>query len=254
PPAIHGDTIDFVSEGDLWKVASTGGVATRLTTGTGDETNPAISPDGKTVAFMGQYEGPTEIYTMPLEGGLPTRRTFGAARMGYVGWTPDGKVMFSTREHATLPSSQIVVLSGDGARTRVPLYEADQGAYAADGKTLFFTRLPFQGSFTKRYKGGFIQQLWKFSDGDAEASPLTTDFAGTSKDAMVWNGRVYFATDRDGMMNIWSMNPSGQDLQQHTKHAEYDIASPDLGGGRIVYQHGADIWLLDLAAGKNAPV
>jgi tricorn protease len=253
-PAIHGDTIVFVSEGDLWKVATTGGVATRLTTGTGDETNPAISPDGKTVAFMGQYEGPTEIYTMPLEGGLPTRRTFGAARMGFVGWTPDGKVMFSTREHATLPSSQLVVLSGDGARTRVPLYEADQGAYAADGKTLFFTRLPFQGSFTKRYKGGFIQQLWKFSDGDAEASPLTTDFAGTSKDAMVWSGRVYFATDRDGMMNIWSMNPSGKDLQQHTKHAEYDIASPDLGGGRIVYQHGADIWLLDLPSGKNAPV
>lgn len=90
-PTIHGDTIVFVSEGDLWKVPASGGVATRLTTGTGDETNPSISPDGKSIAFMGQYEGPTEIYTMPIEGGQPTRRTFGAARMGFVGWTPDAR-------------------------------------------------------------------------------------------------------------------------------------------------------------------
>ncbi|MBS0192363.1 MAG: S41 family peptidase [Phycisphaerales bacterium] len=262
-PAIHGDTIVFVSEGDLWKVPVAGGVATRLTSGSGEEAHPAISPDGKTIAFVATYEGPGEIYTMPLEGGLPVRQTYGAARVSFVGWTPDGKMMYSTREFSTLPSSQLVVLGARGreaneaeapAVQRVPLYEADQGSYSADGKTLFFTRLPFQGSNTKRYQGGFIQQIWKYSAGGAEAVPLTTDYAGTSKEAMFWQGRVYFASDRDGVMNIWSMDQDGKDLKQHTKHADYDVASPELDAGRIVYQHGADIWLLDVAAGKNAIV
>src|SRR6185295_5675330 len=72
-PAIHGDTIVFVSEGDLWKVGIAGGTATRLTSHPGEETTPAISPDGATVAFVGAYEGPADVYTMPLSGGLPTR-------------------------------------------------------------------------------------------------------------------------------------------------------------------------------------
>lgn len=260
-PSINGDTVVFVSEGDLWRVPVSGGMAARLTSGSGDEYHPSISPDGKTVAFVGTYEGPAEIYTMPIEGGLPVRQTYGASRITFVGWTPASKIIYSTREFATLPSNQLVTFtprareanpSEAPAIERIPLYEADQGAYSADGKTLFFTRLPFQGSFTKRYQGGFIQQLWKFGAGDAEASPLTTDFAGTSKDPMVWNGRIYFATDRDGIMNIWSMDQTGKDLKQHTKHAEYDVASPDLQNGRVVYQHGADIWLLDLASGNDA--
>lgn len=262
-PAIHSDTIVFVSEGDLWRVPASGGMATRLTTGTGEENHPAISPDGKTIAFVGTYEGPGEIYTMPIDGGLPVRQTYGAARVSFVGWTPAGKVLYSTREFATLPSSQLVafaprVREADpieaAAVDRVPLYEADQGVYSEDGKTLFFTRLPFQGSNTKRYQGGFIQQLWKFGAGDAEATPLTTDFAGTSKDAMWWQGRVYFASDRNGIMNVWSMDQNGKDLKQHSKHTEYDVASPSQDNGRIAYQHGADIWLLDLASGKDALV
>ena len=75
-PAIHGDLVVFVSEGDLWSVSIKGGLARRLTTHQGEESHPAISPDGKTLAFSAQYEGPTEVYTMPLEGGLPKRRTF----------------------------------------------------------------------------------------------------------------------------------------------------------------------------------
>lgn len=262
-PAIHGDTIVFVSEGDLWRVPASGGMATRLTTGTGEEAHPAISPDGKTIAFLGTYEGPGEIYTMPIDGGLPVRQTFGASRVSFVDWTPSGKVLYSTREFATLPSSQLVAFTPRAreadpieasAVEHVPLYEADQGVYSDDGKTLFFTRLPFQGSNTKRYQGGFIQQLWKFGAGDVEATPLTTDYAGTSKDAMWWQGRVYFASDRDGIMNIWSMDQSGKDLKQHTKHAEYDVASPGQSNGRIAYQHGADIWLLDLSSGKDSQI
>ena len=71
-------------------------------------------------------------------------------------------------------------------RTRIPLAQAADGNYGADGKPLFFTRLAFQGSHTKRYKGGTAQQLWSFHDGDAEAKPLSNDYAGTSKAPMAW--------------------------------------------------------------------
>ena len=258
-PAIHGDGIVFVAEGDLWSAAITGGRATRLTTHPAAESNPAISADGKWIAFIARYEGPAEVYVMPRTGGRPRRLTFDAAAISHVGWTPDGKVLVGTNAHAGLPNQQLVALdfsSPDGrvTRTRIPLAQAADGCYAPDGKTLFFTRLSFQGSHTKRYKGGTAQQIWSYRDGDSEARPLTANYAGTSKTPMAWDGRVYFASDRDGTMNLWSINLDGSDPKQHTKHNGLDLASPALAGGRVVYQHGADLRLFEIAAGADRSI
>ncbi len=258
-PAIHGDTVVFVAEGDLWSVPLSGGRATRLTTHPAAEGRPAISADGKFLAFTARYEGPAEVYVMPLAGGRPRRITFDAARISHVGWTPDGKVLVGTDAHAGLPSHQLVALdisSADGAvtRSRIPLAQAAQGCYAPDGKTLFFTRLEFQGSHTKRYKGGTAQQLWSFRDGDSEAKPLTADYAGTSNAPMAWEGRVFFASDRDGTMNLWSIKADGSDPREHTKHRRFDLASPALSGGKVVYQLGAYLRVYDLASDTDRPI
>src|SRR5687767_9177269 len=239
-PTLHGDTIVFAAEGDLWRVGRQGGVAVRVTTHPAEETHPSISPDGETLAFSASYEGPSEVYTMPLTGGLPVRRTYGGGRV--VGWTPDGHVLYATDRYSTLPSTQLVRLDPKThAETRIPLAQASDGAYTPGGKVLFFTRLPFKGSHTRRYKGGTAQNIWKLADGDAEAKPLTADYPGTSKMPMHWQGRVYFASDRDGTMNLWSMDEAGGDLRQHTRHAGWEVGSPALHGGRIVYQLGADL-------------
>ena len=95
-PAIHGSTIVFTSEGDLWAAGTDGGVARRLTTHHGIESNAKISPDGSLIAFSAQYEGPTEVYTMPVTGGLPVRRTFAGITSIVVGWTPDAKILYAT--------------------------------------------------------------------------------------------------------------------------------------------------------------
>lgn len=245
-PAIHDTTIVFTAEGDLWTVGIHGGVARRLTSGRGEEIDAAISPDGRTIAFSAEYEGPTEIYTMPIGGGLPTRRTWDGGPNSVVGWTPDGRILYSTRTYSTLPTAQLVALdTATHAVTRIPLAQAADGAY--DGQTLFFTRFAFQGSHTRRYQGGTAQQLWKWTAAMPEAAPLTSDYAGTSKTPMPWHGRVYFASDRSGVMNLWSMDETGHDLHQLTHHTDYDLQSPALSDGRIVYQLGADLWLLDLA-------
>jgi len=164
-PAVHGETVVFTAEGDLWRGSIEGGVAQRLTTHPATEAHAAISPDGKLVAFTAEYEGPAEVYTMPLSGGVPTRVTFEGSRAAVAGWTPDGKVLFATRRHSTLPNDQLVAVDlKSGARTVLPLAQAADGTLSPDGKTFFFTRLPFQGSSTKRYKGGTAQSVCRLEE------------------------------------------------------------------------------------------
>ncbi|MFQ5676379.1 MAG: S41 family peptidase, partial [bacterium] len=173
-------------------------------------------------------------------------------RASVIGWTPDGKIIYSTRHYSTLPNTQLAVIGPNSNEpTLIPLHQASEGVFEPTGKTLFFTRLPFQGSRTKRYKGGTAQNIWKFTYGEAEAIPLTTDYTGTSKEPMWWNGRIYFVSDRDGTMNLWSMNEEGKDLRQHTKHRGRDIQSPDLHQGKIVYQLGADLHLFEVDTGDD---
>ncbi len=249
-PAIHGDTIIFTSEGDLWTVSVHGGAAQRITSNTGTETMATISPDGGTVAFQADYEGPAEVYTMPVGGGLPQRRTWDGDAIPE-GWTPDGRVMVRTRRYSTLPDPKLVLIDSRGGREIVPLAEASEGVYSADGKTLFFTRWDKQWSFTKRYKGGWAESLWRY-DGTSEATPLTADYAGTSHNPMFWNGRVYFLSDRDGVMNVWSMDEQGHGVKQESRQRGFDIESASLSDGRIVYSCGGDLWLLDLKTGQEA--
>ncbi len=258
-PSLHKDTVAFIAEGDLWKVPASGGAATRLTTHPGDEYTPQISPDGKWLAFCAEYEGSGELYVMPIEGGLPTRLTFeGSSRIGARGWTSDGKIIYSTDRYSTLPNTQLVTIDPKTlAKSLVPLAQAADGVFGDAGR-LFFVRIPFNGSHTKRYKGGTIEQVWSWSGKDGEeAVNLTGDFDGTSRRPMLWNSRVYFASDRDGYVNLWSMAQDGKDVKQVTKNAPFDMAGPNLdasGGGRIVYQLGPDLRLYDLNANTDSTI
>ncbi|MCH7825431.1 MAG: PD40 domain-containing protein, partial [Acidobacteria bacterium] len=248
-PEIHDDTIVFAAEGDLWITTVDGGVAQRITTHPSEETDPVISPDGTTLAFTARYEGPAELYTMPLAGGVPTRQTYEADSSVGTTWTPDGKLVYTTGYYATLPVPQLIALDlVDHTRQRVPLSTASEATYDDSGDTLFFVRPAFHNNVTRRYVGGTARDVWKFIAGADEAIELTGDYEGESHSPMYWDGRVYFVTDRDGTMNVWSMNTNGGDLRQHTEHSGWDVRGPELSHGRIVYQLGADLWLYDIAA------
>ncbi len=254
-PAIHGETIVFTAEGDLWRVGIGGGVAQRLTTHPAEESRASVSPDGKTIAFSAAYEGPTEVYTVPIDGGIPVRQTFEGGNALVVGWSPSGEILYSTRRFSTLPNTQLARLDpATGTSRLVPLAQASDGSYDSTGRTLYFTRLAFQGSYTKRYQGGTAQNLWRFGTGDQEATALTADYKGTSKNPMAAGGRLYFLTDRDGTMNLWSMAERGGDLRQHTRHTGFDASWPSLSDGKIAYQLGADIRLFDIASGQDRAV
>jgi tricorn protease len=251
-PAVSADTVVFTAEGDLWTVPLAGGLARRLTTHHGEESQAAISLDGKQVAFSASYEGPEEVYVMPIAGGLPRRVTWESEPSTVEGWTPDGDVLYETRQYTTLPDPNLVRVDPVTLeREIVPLNQASAGSYDASGKTLFFARPAFHRNNTKRYQGGTARNIWRFGEGDNEAVNLTGDFAGEDHSPMVAQGRVFYVNDRDGTMNVWSMDFSGGDRKQHTFHAGWDVKGPSTDGRTIVYQLGADIWALDLERGTD---
>jgi tricorn protease len=251
-PTIRGQTVVFAAEGDLWNVSVNGGLAHRLTSHAAEETDPVISPDGKTLAFTARYEGPAALYTMPITGGAPTRWTFDGDAAIATSWTPDGKLVYRSLQYTSIPKSGLVQLNlKDGTRTLVPLAGASEATFNASGNTVFFARPGFHGNVTKRYTGGTARNIWKFATGTPEAVNLTDDYKGESHSPMWHNGRIYFVSDRDGTMNIWSMAEDGKDKRQVSKHVGWDVRDPSLADGKIVYQLGADLWTLDIATSQT---
>ncbi|MBL8525781.1 MAG: PD40 domain-containing protein, partial [Betaproteobacteria bacterium] len=255
-PSIHGQTIVFVAEGDLWRTSISGGSAQRLTTHSAAESQPSISPDGTRVAFTARYEGPAEVYVMPLAGGPPTRLTHDGDIALVQGWTRDGRVLYSSIRYSGRPEDRLFAVDpATRAVKAIPLAEAAEGCYL--GSTLFFARRPLLSDNVKDYRGGLVQQIWRFDETatgtSKEAALVTGDHKGTSRQPMCAGDRVYFLSDRDGTMNIWSMNVSGQDRKQHTRHGIFDIRGAAIAadGQRIVYQRGADLHVLTVASGAD---
>lgn len=250
-PAVYKDLIVFSAEGDLWSVNITGGPARRLTTHPGEETNPIISPDGKQIAFTANYEGVPDVYTMPIDGGLPKRWTYENDASIATAWTPDGDLVYTSRHYSTLPNLQLIRIDKSGKKMRIPLAEASEASYNSDGKTIFFVRPSDHRNVTKRYKGGTARRIWKYTQGAAEAIDLSDDYRGESHHPTWYNNRVYFITDRDSIMNVWSMDENGKDLKQHTRQTVHDVRSVSVSDGKIVYHSGADLWLHDLSTGQD---
>ncbi|MEQ9105644.1 MAG: S41 family peptidase [Rhodothermales bacterium] len=245
-PDIHGDRIVFSAEGDLWTVDASGGTASRLTTHAGEESFPVFSPDGTQVAFRASYEGSPDVYVMSVSGGVPRRVTWdarGGARP--VDWTKDGRLLVRGSWSAGLPDVRLALVDPEsGDFDEIPLSQAAEGSFTADG-SLVFARLPRQGSNSRWYKGGTAQKLWRFDDGATEAVPLTTDYPGTSRQPNVLaDGRIYFLTDREGAMNVWSMEEDGSDLLRHTEFEDFDIQELASDGTQLVFRMGADLYVL----------
>ncbi|MEC8557112.1 MAG: S41 family peptidase [Planctomycetota bacterium] len=255
-PTIHGKTLVFTAEGDLWSVPTKGGTARRLTSHPEVEKHAKFSPDGQMIAFAASYEGPTEIYTMPIVGGRPTRVTwqgYSGSRAPYpASWKSGSELLYATRYFARRDPFQIAIFDAmDTSHSVIELEQASDGVFDSEGKVFYFTRLPRQSSHAKRYRGGYIEKLWKYAIGSEEAVPLTADYEGTSRAPMLWRDRLYFTTDRDGSMNLWSMDLKGKSLQQHTKFKDFDVLSPNLQKGKIAFQRGADIYIYDIDKDKS---
>lgn len=255
-PALHRDTVVFTAEGDLWKTSTQGGIAQRLTTHPGAETQASISRDGQWIAFSATYEGAQEAYVMPIQGGIPQRISFENAQVNVLGWTAQGEVLMSA-QHQTGPAAQAIIFKVHPTslqRTVFPVADANEAALDDSGKFLYFTRLGshVRGDNVKLYRGGALAQLWRFDlthseQKNAEAVKLFAQDKSNNRRAMLWKNRLIFLSDRDGAMNLYSANLDGTDPRKLTQAHEWDVRNPQLSEGKIIYQSGADMRLYDLS-------
>ncbi|MGH9751101.1 MAG: S41 family peptidase [Candidatus Polarisedimenticolia bacterium] len=254
-PTVGNGTIVFASEGDLWKVPAEGGVALRLTAYEGEEKFPRISPDGRLVAFTAQYEGNDDVYVMPIAGGEPQRLTWHPMPDQVIGWTADGRILFRSRRDNPHAIDRLYRLAPQGGLPElIPLEPAAWISFEPGGRGVAYQKIGLEFHNWKRYKGGEAEQI-EIGTLDPPVFRVVTTWEG--KDAFpMWaaDGRIYFVTDRWGRPNLASMKPDGGDVRRHTTFEDYDVRWPVLGGDAIVYQHKMDLWVFDLATGRNRQV
>ncbi len=245
-PALHDQRVVFCAEGDLWIAADSGGPARRVTAHPGTESFPAFSPDGKTIAFTGEYDGNRDVFVVPAGGGAPRRLTWHPASDEVVGWTPDGtRVLFRSSRHDPNGTEIFAVPATGGDPAKLPIGWATRLAIDPASGAYAFNRKSWENATWKRYRGGTAPDIW-VGHPDRKDFKLVTSFPGLNAYPMWHGGRVYFLSDQGGTANIWSIKPDGSDRRRHTSFTEWDVRWPSMGDdGRIVFTLGADLYVWD---------
>jgi len=265
-PDINKNLIAFVYAGDIWSVDATGGEAHRLTSHAGQELFPKISPDGKWIAFSGEYSGSRQIFVIPSNGGTPRQLTFYNSvgvmppRGGFddvpLDWTSDSKNILIRANRTPFGDRNgkyfLVSIEG-GLEKPLPIVNGGFAALSPDDKKICFTPIDREFRTWKRYKGGRASDLWIY-DLEKNTSEQITDFKGTDQLPVWFGDNIYFASDRDLKLNIYQYNTATKALKQLTSHADFDCMWPSGENGQMVYENGGLLYKLDLQSGKEEKV
>ncbi|PYV09184.1 MAG: protease [Acidobacteria bacterium] len=254
-PALSATQIVFVFAGDLWSVPRQGGGARRLTTGVGVEADPTFSPDGKWIAFTGQYDGNTDVFVMPAEGGVPKRLTWHPDPDVALGWTPDGKkVLFASSRNSYSRFRQLYLASLEGGfEEKLPLPMGWEASLSPDGSQIAYVPLSRAFFAWKRYRGGLATPIWIASLSNSHIEKVPRE---SSNDyCPMWVGdKVYFLSDRNGAVTLFAYDPKTKKVAQAVRNTGMDFKSASAGPGAIVVEQFGQIQLYDLKAGKLTPV
>ncbi|MEW5916197.1 MAG: protease, partial [Gemmatimonadota bacterium] len=254
-PTVSSTQVAFSYANNIWIVGRDGGDAKRLTSFQGITSNPKFSPDGRWIAFSGQYGGNADVYVIPAEGGEPRRLTWHPGADIVQGWSSDGKrVIFASGRDAPVNAPKFWSVSAESDfPTPLLMPRAWQGKQSPDGKKFAYRMANSWDDEWRNYRGGQNRPIWIFDVASHEVeSPPWTD----SKDIdPVWMGEnVYFLSDRDWAMNVWSYDTRGKKLDQVTTFTDFDVKSMDAGGGAIVFEQGGYIHLMDPATKRHRPL
>ncbi|MCX6273061.1 MAG: S41 family peptidase [Bacteroidetes bacterium] len=267
-PAIYGNQIVFTYAGDLYTVDRTGGTARKLTNDVGFEMFARFSPDGKNIAFTGQYDGNTEVYVMPAAGGVPKRLTITATlgrddmsdRMGpnniVMTWTPDGKnIVYRSRKQTfnDFKGQLFTVPVTGGLSNELPLPCGGFCSYSADGKKLAYNRVFREFRTWKYYRGGMADDISIYDFASKQTVNITNNDA---QDIFpMWKGdNIYFLSDRDRTMNLFVYNTVTKETKKLTRFTEYDVKFPSLGNDAIVFENGGFIYVFDLQTQQQTKI
>ena len=267
-PAIHGNQVVFSYAGDLYTVDINGGVARQLTNDpNGFEIFARFSPDGKNIAFTGQYDGNTEVYVMPSEGGAPQRITYTATldrddlsdRMGpnniVMTWKDNENIVYRSRRITwdDFVGQLFVANINGGLGEQLPFEEGGWITYSPDGQKIAFNRVMREFRTWKYYRGGMADDVWIFDFNTNELTNITNNVA---QDIFpMWAGnKIYFCSDRDRTMNIFCYDLQTKKITKVTDYTYYDVKYPSLGDNDIVYENGGELFRLSLKDNTIHPI
>jgi len=262
-PDIYKDKVAFMYGGDLWLASSEGGVARRITSHPGRELFPKFSPDGKWLAFTGQYDGNFNVYVMPSDGGQPKQLTFYQGeprqlndRMGVhsqvIGWTLDSKniVFLSRRDASNGWTKRAFTVSIEGGLPQpMPMDEGGLLSYSADGEKIAYNRIFRNFRQWKRYTGGLAQDItiYDIKNNVVDGVIPHTDYTDTFP---MWRGNtIYFTSDRGPghRFNLYSYDLTSKQVEQLTKFEDFDVMWPSLGPDAIIFENGGYLYTFDFA-------
>ena len=258
-PATNSSEVVFSYAGDLWTVPIQGGEARRLTSHIGYEMLARYSPDGKTIAFTGEYDGNREVYSIPAGGGEPVRLTYTATngrddlgdRMGpnnmVLAWSPDGKkIVFRNRTGDGFEGLLWTIGPEGGMPRQIPLPEGGWCSYSPDGSQLAYNRVMREFRTWKYYRGGMADDIWIYNPKQGKVTNITNNDA---QDIFpMWVGEeIYFASDRDMTMNLFVYNTRTGATEKVTNFREYDVKFPSTDGKTIVFENGGWLYRLNPA-------
>lgn len=261
-PHINGNRIAFSYAGDIYSVDAAGGTARRLTSHNGYEMFPRISPDGKYIAFTGQYDGNTEVFVMPAEGGEPQRLTYTATlerddlgdRMGpnniVIGWTPDSReILFRSRQYTfnDFTGQLFTVPVTGGMPKEIPLANGGFSSFSPDGKKLAYNNVFREFRTWKRYQGGMADNIRVFDFATKQSETITHDVRQDVFPMWADNGtEIYYLSDKDNdIMNLYVYDLGTKQSRQLTHYTDYDIKFPAIGHDQIVYEQGGYLYKFD---------
>ncbi len=265
-PTLNAGHIVFAYGGQLWSVSRNGGDALQLTNGAARKSNPKFSPDGKWIAFTGQYDGNFNVYVMPAEGGEPRQLTFAPGPDVVEGWTPDSRrILFKSPRQSYSPRyEQLYTISRSGGFEQpLPLPMGYQGSYSADGthiaytplpRELFFVGLPdFMHAFWSHYHGGLAPQVWIANLADSSIVKVPHENASDFNPMWVEN-KIYFLSARTEPITLYAYDTVRKTVAQVIENHGMDMMSASAGPGAIVYEQFGSLHLYDLASGLEHEV
>ena len=265
-PSLNGNRVVFTYAGDLYTVSALGGVARRLTSDPkGFEMFARFSPDGKTLAFTGQYDGNTEVYVMPSEGGEPQRLTYTATlerddvsdRMGpnniVMAWKDNETVVYRSRRNHWNPFKGELTLArlSGGVPEVLPVPRGGWCSFSPDGRQMAYNRVFREFRTWKRYRGGQADEIWLHDFGTGQTARLTTDPA---QDLFpMWHGdKMYFVSEREEshQANLYVMDMKTRKPRRLTEFTEFAVKFPSMGDTGIVFENGGYLYRLDFQTEK----
>jgi tricorn protease len=252
-PDVSAGSVAFAYGGDIWVVSRDGGDARRLTSSPTQESDPHFSPDGRWIAFTGQYGGNPDVYVMAADGGTPTRLTWHPGPDAALGWTPDGKSVVFTSTRTGVPDAEpglwTVPVTG-GLPVALPVPRAMAGSVSPDGSEIAYQLVRPWEDEMRRYRGGQNQPIRVLNVAShAMAKVPWTD----SRDRQpVWLGStIYFISDRDWTNNVWAYDTRTKAVKQITHYDDFEVESVGAGGGVVAYEQAGDVHLYDPLSGQD---